>query len=98
MMPPNPNFGEIQTTTLRNRSAAMPVGPTRTKAQKQRVVHTEMHKFGQGKLHSGSKHGPVVTNPKQAVAISLHESHQSKPPSERKGYARADHHKEHFGR
>ena len=56
----------------------MPVGPTRTKAQKQKVVHTEMKKFKEGKLHSGSKHGPVVHSQKQAIAISLSESGQSK--------------------
>ena len=56
----------------------MPVGPTKTKKQKQTVVKTEMHKFGKGELHSGSKTGPVVTNPKQAIAISLAESGQSK--------------------
>jgi hypothetical protein len=39
---------------------------------------TEMHKFGTGKLHSGSTKGPVVTNSKQAIAISLHESGLSK--------------------
>jgi Family of unknown function (DUF6496) len=32
-----------------------------------------MKKFHKGKLHSGSKHGPVVTNPKQAKAIQLSE-------------------------
>ncbi len=74
----------------------MPIGPTRTKAQKQNVVKTEMHKFGQGNLHSGSKHGPVVTNPKQAVAISMSESGQSKPAKH--GYGRSDHHREHFKR
>ena len=74
----------------------MPIGPTRTKAQKQHVVKTEMHKFGQGNLHSGSKHGPVVTNPKQAIAISLSESKQSKPA--KPGYGRSDHHREHFKR
>jgi hypothetical protein len=56
----------------------MPIGPTRTKAQKRAVVKTEMHKFGQGKLHSGSKHGPVVKSRPQAIAISLSESKQSK--------------------
>lgn len=56
----------------------MPIGPTNTKAQKQKVVKTEMHKFKEGDLHSGSKHGPVVKNPKQAIAISLSESGQSK--------------------
>lgn len=33
-----------------------------------------MHEFGEGKLHSGSKHGPQVTNPKQAIAISISEA------------------------
>lgn len=32
-----------------------------------------MHKFRKGTLHSGSKHGPKVTNPKQAVAIMMSE-------------------------
>ena len=32
-----------------------------------------MPKFAAGKLHSGSKKGKVVTNPKQAVAIMLSE-------------------------
>lgn len=56
----------------------MPIGPTRTKAQKRRVVHTEMHKFKHGQLHSGSRGGPVVKNRRQAVAIALHESGQSR--------------------
>jgi hypothetical protein len=56
----------------------MPVGPTRTKAQKQKVMHTEMHKFKHGQLHSGSKRGPVVKNRAQAIAIGLSESRQSK--------------------
>jgi hypothetical protein len=47
------------------------------KAKKKRMKE-EMHKFKEGKLHSGSKKGPVVTNPKQAIAISLSESGQSK--------------------
>lgn len=32
-----------------------------------------MPKFGKGDLHSGSKQGPVVKNPKQAVAIMYSE-------------------------
>lgn len=56
----------------------MPVGPTRTKAQKQKVVHTEMHKFKHGTLHSGSKKGPLVKSRRQAIAIALSESGQSK--------------------
>lgn len=74
----------------------MPIGPTKTKAQKQRVVHTEMKKFSEGKLHSGSSSGPIVTNRKQAEAISLSESHQSKPAHH--GYGRSKHHRDHFGR
>ena len=31
-------------------------------------------KFRAGKLHSGSKHGPVVTNPKQMTAIQISEA------------------------
>jgi hypothetical protein len=37
-----------------------------------------MHEFGEGKLHSGSKKGPTVTNPKQAIAIALSEAGKSK--------------------
>lgn len=37
-----------------------------------------MSEFSEGALHSGSKKGPVVTNPKQAVAIAYSESKRSK--------------------
>ena len=30
-----------------------------------------MHEWGQGKLHSGSKKGPIVKSQKQAIAIGL---------------------------
>lgn len=50
------------------------------------VIHTELHKFKHGQLHSGSKHGPKVTNRKQAVAIAMSESGKSK------GYDRSSHH------
>ena len=42
----------------------------RGKAKVKRV----MHEWGQKKLHSGSKHGPVVTSQKQAVAIAISEA------------------------
>lgn len=89
-MAPSPGLTEIATTTLRNRRAKMPIGPTRTKAQKKNVVHTEMHKFKEGDLHSGSKQGPVVKDRKQAVAIAMNESGQSKKGKE-KGYDRSGH-------
>jgi len=38
------------------------------------MPYTEvMHKWKSGKLHSGSKSGPVVKSQKQAVAIMLSE-------------------------
>lgn len=48
----------------------------------------EMEKFKEGRLHSGSKEGPVVESRKQAIAIALSESGQSredKKKSSRKG-------------
>lgn len=35
-----------------------------------------MKEFKAGKLHSGSKHGPVVTSRKQAIAIGLSEARE----------------------
>lgn len=52
----------------------MPIKPPHTSAERKAVVGQEMHKFGQGALHSGSKQGPVVTNRKQAIAIGLSEA------------------------
>jgi hypothetical protein len=37
-----------------------------------------MDEWKAGALHSGSKHGPVVKNQKQAVAIALSEQRQQK--------------------
>lgn len=36
-----------------------------------------MPKFGRGELHSGSKSGKKVTNPKQAVAIMMSERREA---------------------
>lgn len=42
------------------------------------MPYTEvMHKFKQGKLHSGSKKGPVVTSRKRAIAIMLSEKREA---------------------
>jgi hypothetical protein len=49
-------------------------------------VRQEMRKFKAGTLHSGSKSGPVVTNPKQAIAISLSEAGLSKRKRKAKRY------------
>lgn len=40
----------------------------------QKKVSKVMREYKAGKLHSGSKKGPEVTNPKQAVAIALSEA------------------------
>lgn len=41
-------------------------------------VHKVMKEFKEGKLHSGSKKGPIVTRRKQAVAIALAEARRRK--------------------
>ncbi len=41
-------------------------------------IEKVMHEFKEGKLHSGSKKGPQVTNPKQAIAIAISESKRKK--------------------
>lgn len=48
------------------------------KKAKRKRMKDEMDKFKLGELHSGSKKGPIVTNPKQALAISLSEAGLSK--------------------
>jgi hypothetical protein len=55
---------------------------TKGKAKVEKV----MHEFKEGKLHSGSKKGPEVTNPKQAIAIGLSEARKkgAKIPKKKK--------------
>jgi hypothetical protein len=43
-----------------------------------------MREFKKGELHSGKK-GPVVKNPKQAIAIALSEAGMSKPQKKQEG-------------
>lgn len=50
----------------------------KTKAAKKAAVHQTMSEFSKGKLHSGSKDGPKVKSRKQAVAIAMNQSGQSK--------------------
>ena len=40
-------------------------------------VKKVMHEYKEGELHSGSKKGPIVHNPKQAIAIALSEARKS---------------------
>jgi glycyl-tRNA synthetase (class II) len=46
--------------------------------KKEKKVAKVMHEFEAGKLHSGSKKGPVVKSPKQAIAIGLSEAKKGK--------------------
>lgn len=50
-------------------------------------VAQEMRKFKAGKLHSGSKTGPIVKDRKQAIAIALNEAGMSKKKGMAKGGA-----------
>lgn len=59
------------------------VKPT-TKKGKRAAVKTVMHEFKHGQLHSGSKSGPRVKNRRQAIAIAMKESGQSRGSSRRK--------------
>lgn len=48
---------------------------TKGKAKK---IQKVMHEMKEGKLHSGSKKGPIVTNPKQGIAIAMSEARKKK--------------------
>jgi hypothetical protein len=48
------------------------------KEKRKTKVEKVMKEFSKGELHSGSKSGPTVTNPKQAVAIGYSEARKGK--------------------
>lgn len=52
-------------------------------------IEKVMHEMKEGKLHSGSKKGPLVTNRKQGIAIALSEARKAGArikPSKKKKY------------
>lgn len=68
----NPHYGEFKF----NKSPAKPTSKGYAKGGQtkgQAKVAKVMGEFKAGDLHSGSKKGPVVKNPKQAMAIALSE-------------------------
>lgn len=46
-------------------------------AKKKTKAHKVMGEFKRGKLHSGSKKGPMVTKRKQAIAIAMSEGRKA---------------------
>jgi hypothetical protein len=61
-----------------------------TPAQK-KTVERVMHEFKHGELKTGGGKGPKVKNPKQAIAIALHEagsSNQESPKTNRRNLAK----------
>ncbi len=57
----------------------------KAKVKGHKKVEKVEKEFHEGKLHSGSKKGPVVTNPKQAIAIALSEQRKADKKSKKKG-------------
>ncbi len=51
---------------------------------KKSKIEKVMHEFKEGKLHSGAKKGPEVSNRKQAIAIAMSEAGKSKKKPKRK--------------
>ena len=63
--------GEFEPYQVRN-------AKMKCKAQKQAKVKKVMEEFKEGSLHMGSKMGPIVKKPKQAIAIALSQSGQAR--------------------
>lgn len=49
----------------------------RSNKKKESKIEKVMHEYKEGSLHSGSKKGPKVHNPKQAIAIALSETRKA---------------------
>jgi hypothetical protein len=62
----------------------MPRKVPKTKAGKKRKVHSVMSEYKHGTLRSGSKKGPKVKSRKQAIAIAMKMSGQSRRGKKRR--------------
>lgn len=83
--------GELMKSLKKHKPAAKKVAKKSKKAKPyakgpkaKHKIEKVMHEFKEGKLHSGSKHGPEVTNPKQAIAISLSEARKASKGKKKK--------------
>ena len=56
----------------------MPIKGPRTKKKIKAFEEKRMKDYKEGNMHSGTKDGPVVKNPSQAIAIMLSEAGLSK--------------------
>jgi hypothetical protein len=52
----------------------LPAKERKESPKAEKKIHKVMKEMKEGKLHSGSKTGPVVTNPKQGIAIAMSEA------------------------
>jgi len=52
--------------------------PSPSSSSSKKKIKKVMEEFKEGKLKSGSKKGPEVTNRKQAIAIALSEARKKK--------------------
>ena len=68
----DPLYNEVEVATMPRLSKKA------SKKKKRGRMHEEMSKFKEGTLRSGSKRGRVVKSRKQAIAIALSESGQSR--------------------
>jgi len=89
-MPQYPDTGQLPNeVALSSQEDDMPkLDPDASSEEKEARMKDEMDKFKNGKLHSGSKKGRLVKSRKQAIAIGLSESGQSKKKSEYKKMAK----------
>lgn len=55
------------------------------KSKGKKKIEKVMKEFKHGELHSGSKKGAIVTNPKQGLAIALSEARKSGAKIPKKG-------------
>jgi len=59
---------------------------TKESPKAKKKIEKVMHEYKEGKLHSGSKKGPIVKNPKQGIAIAISEARKKgmKVPKKKK--------------